>query len=168
MTTAVASGHAVADVGGFLGASKGHPRAAVGLGTAVGGLAVPLGAPWLVVVGVVTGVAGAVGLLAMGVLGSRTEDKQERTEKRCELPPNRHRSILWRRRTAKALESLLTPRLGLRLPKGPAVLWLDDLKPFLDDGVTLLRLREWHADVTGRIVAATYGGKGSGAETGRP
>ncbi|HEV2071790.1 MAG TPA: hypothetical protein VGR26_18555 [Acidimicrobiales bacterium] len=61
----------------------------------------------------------------------------------------------------KALESLLTPGVGLRLPRGRAVLWLDDLEPFLDDGVTLQRLHEWHAGVRGRIVAATYGGKGA-------
>ena len=41
------------------------------------------------------------------------------------------------------------------------VLWLDDLEPFLNDGVTLATLREWHGGVRGRIVAATYGGKGS-------
>jgi hypothetical protein len=41
------------------------------------------------------------------------------------------------------------------------VLWLDDLEPFVNDGVTLATLREWHGEVRGRIVAATYGGKGS-------
>src|SRR5262249_32715121 len=42
-----------------------------------------------------------------------------------------------------------------------AVLWLDDLEPFLNQGITLQTLREWHASGPGRIVAATYGGKGS-------
>ena len=41
------------------------------------------------------------------------------------------------------------------------MLWLDDLEPFLNQGVTLQTLREWQAGRPGRIVAATYGGKGS-------
>ena len=41
------------------------------------------------------------------------------------------------------------------------VLWLDDLEPFLDAGVTLATVRDWHDVGRGRIVAATYGGKGS-------
>jgi len=40
-------------------------------------------------------------------------------------------------------------------------LWLDDLELFLNEDVTLAILREWHAGVRGRIIAATYGGKGS-------
>ncbi|WP_429420077.1 tetratricopeptide repeat protein [Nocardia sp. GAS34] len=58
-----------------------------------------------------------------------------------------------------ALSSLLEP--GQRLPaRGPAVLWLDDLEPFLANGLTLHTLREWRAEVPGRIVVATHGGKG--------
>lgn len=41
------------------------------------------------------------------------------------------------------------------------MLWLDDLEPFLNQGITLQTLREWHAGGPGRIVAATYDGKGS-------
>ena len=37
------------------------------------------------------------------------------------------------------------------------VLWLDDLLPFLSEGVTLATLRNWHSGGRGRIVAATYG-----------
>jgi tetratricopeptide (TPR) repeat protein len=61
---------------------------------------------------------------------------------------------------AAALRSLLTPGQGLGRRAGRAVLWLDDLEPFLNEGVTLAILREWHAGGCGRIVAATYGGKG--------
>jgi hypothetical protein len=52
------------------------------------------------------------------------------------------------------------PGQDLRLRRNPAVVWLDDLEPFLNQGVTLQTLREWHAGRPGRIVAATYGGKG--------
>jgi tetratricopeptide (TPR) repeat protein len=61
----------------------------------------------------------------------------------------------------EALRALLVPGQDLRLGQAPAVLWLDDLEPFLNEGVTLQTLREWHAGGPGRIVAATYGGKGS-------
>ena len=61
----------------------------------------------------------------------------------------------------EALRGLLTPGQDLRLGHTPAVLWLDDLEPFLNQGITLQTLREWHARRPGRIVAATYGGKGS-------
>ena len=61
-----------------------------------------------------------------------------------------------------ALRSFLTPGEGVgRRLVARTVLWLDDLEPFLDQGVTLQMLREWHAGAPGRIVAATYGGKGS-------
>lgn len=43
----------------------------------------------------------------------------------------------------------------------PTVLWLDDLEPLLNDGVTLATLRQWHAGGRGRIVVGTYGGRGS-------
>jgi hypothetical protein len=61
----------------------------------------------------------------------------------------------------EALRALLLPGQDLRLRKMPAVLWLDDLEPFLNQGVTLQTLREWRASGPGRIVAATYGGKGN-------
>lgn len=60
--------------------------------------------------------------------------------------------------TAEALRSLLTPGQGLRVASGAAVLWLDDLEPFLNQGTTLHTLREWHAAGPARIVAGTYGG----------
>jgi tetratricopeptide (TPR) repeat protein len=41
------------------------------------------------------------------------------------------------------------------------VLWLDDLEPFLNDGVTMATLREWRSRAPGGIVVGTYGGKGS-------
>ena len=61
----------------------------------------------------------------------------------------------------EALRGLLMPGQDLRLGQSPAVLWLDDLEPFLNQSITLQTLREWDADRPGRIVAATYGGKGS-------
>ncbi len=68
--------------------------------------------------------------------------------------------------SGEALESLLTPGVGLRLGSGAAVLWLDDLEPFLNSGVTFQSLVAWHGGTVGRIVAATYGGKGSEALAG--
>ena len=44
--------------------------------------------------------------------------------------------------------------------KEPAVLWLDDIEPFLNQGLTLRILREWQSTGPVRIVTATYGGKG--------
>jgi tetratricopeptide (TPR) repeat protein len=61
-----------------------------------------------------------------------------------------------------ALRALLSPGQDLRLGKKQVVLWLDDLEPFLNQGVTLQTLRQWHGGQVGRIVAATFGGKGSG------
>jgi transposase len=61
----------------------------------------------------------------------------------------------------EALRGLLRPGQDLRLGRTPAVLWLDDLEPFLNQGTTLQTLREWQAPRPGRIVTATYGGKGS-------
>ncbi|MBV9352926.1 MAG: hypothetical protein JOZ23_15535, partial [Mycobacterium sp.] len=60
-----------------------------------------------------------------------------------------------------ALRSLLDP--GQPMPTRPkyAVLWLDDLEPFLAQGVTWQTLRDWQSSRPGWIVAATYGGKGS-------
>ena len=46
-------------------------------------------------------------------------------------------------------------------PSARRVLWLDDLEPFLNSGVTLATLRDWRASAHGGIVVATYGGKGS-------
>jgi hypothetical protein len=62
---------------------------------------------------------------------------------------------------AAALKVLLTPGEGLRLHAEAAVLWLDDLEPFLNGGVTWQTLCEWHASGPARTVAATYGGRGS-------
>jgi tetratricopeptide (TPR) repeat protein len=59
-----------------------------------------------------------------------------------------------------ALRSMLEPGQAV-VNDEPAVLWLDDLEPFLNQGVTLQTLREWRSGGPVRIVAATYGGKGS-------
>jgi tetratricopeptide (TPR) repeat protein len=64
-------------------------------------------------------------------------------------------------RDGDALRSLLTPGQLPRLRGARAVLWLDDLEPFVNQRVTLHTLREWHATFPGSVVAATYGGKGS-------
>ena len=60
-----------------------------------------------------------------------------------------------------ALRALLEPGQNVGRVAAPAVLWLDDLEPFLNQGVTLQTLRGWQAGISGRIVTATYGGKGS-------
>ena len=60
-----------------------------------------------------------------------------------------------------ALRSLLDPGQPMATRPEYAVLWLDDLEPFLAQGVTWQTLREWQAGRPGWIVAATYGGKGS-------
>jgi tetratricopeptide (TPR) repeat protein len=59
-----------------------------------------------------------------------------------------------------SLRSLLMPGSAPRIEGLRPVLWLDDLEPFVAQGVTLETLREWHR-VTGMPVLATYGGKGS-------
>ena len=59
-----------------------------------------------------------------------------------------------------ALRSLLEPGQAVSKANDPAVLWLDDIEPFLNQGVTLQTLREWRSGGRRRIVAATYGGKG--------
>jgi tetratricopeptide (TPR) repeat protein len=61
----------------------------------------------------------------------------------------------------KALISLLTPGEQPALHGDRAVLWLDDLEPFLNDGTTLQILREWHEQIPHGVVVATYGGKGN-------
>lgn len=63
-----------------------------------------------------------------------------------------------------ALKALLVPGEGPRWGSGPLVLWLDDLEPFLNEGVTWQTLQEWRGGSRAgspRIVVATYGGKGS-------
>ncbi len=60
-----------------------------------------------------------------------------------------------------ALRWVLEPGQSVGGVVAPVVLWLDDIEPFLNQGVTLQTLREWQAGIPGRIVAATYGGKGS-------
>jgi tetratricopeptide (TPR) repeat protein len=59
-----------------------------------------------------------------------------------------------------AAKSLLA-QTQARAPKGErCVLWLDDLEPFLAQGLTFQALREWQEGSPRRIVVATYGGKG--------
>jgi tetratricopeptide (TPR) repeat protein len=61
-----------------------------------------------------------------------------------------------------ALMSLLTPGEMLTTSDAGSILWLDDLEPFINEGVTLQTLREWHEKTDGKtVIAATYGGKGS-------
>jgi tetratricopeptide (TPR) repeat protein len=61
-----------------------------------------------------------------------------------------------------ALESLLTPGEIPPTDGGGAVLWLDDIEPFINEGVTLRTLLDWQGKVPGRsVIATTYGGKGS-------
>jgi tetratricopeptide (TPR) repeat protein len=60
-----------------------------------------------------------------------------------------------------ALRSLMTPGEAPRIANGRRVLWLDDLEPFLNQGVTFQTLREWHASAGESVIVATYGGKGS-------
>jgi hypothetical protein len=64
-----------------------------------------------------------------------------------------------------ALKELLIPGQEVVTRDEPAVLWLDDLEPFLAKGITYQTLREWRASGQCRIVAATYGGKGSEQST---
>lgn len=58
------------------------------------------------------------------------------------------------------LRSLLTPAPGPRMADRRPVLWLDDIEPFIAQGVSLDTLREWHRS-TAMPVLGTYGGKGS-------
>jgi tetratricopeptide (TPR) repeat protein len=60
-----------------------------------------------------------------------------------------------------ALRSLLDPGQPMATRPEYAVLWLNDLEPFLAQGVTLQMLQEWQSRRPGWMVAATYGGKGS-------
>ena len=55
----------------------------------------------------------------------------------------------------------MTPGLVPRSATAHVVLWLDDLEPFLNQGVTSQTLAEWQQGAPGRVVAATYGGRGS-------
>jgi tetratricopeptide (TPR) repeat protein len=60
----------------------------------------------------------------------------------------------------EGLRSLLTPPPKPRMSGMRPILWLDDLEPFVAQGITLDTLRLWH-EATGMPVLATYGGKGS-------
>jgi hypothetical protein len=61
----------------------------------------------------------------------------------------------------EALKSLLAPGELSALSEDGSILWLDDLEPFINQGLTLQMLQEWHDRVGKCIVVATYGGKGS-------
>ena len=63
-------------------------------------------------------------------------------------------------RDGDALRSMLIP--GQAPVRRAAVLWLDDLEPFLGDNVTVHTLRSWRDAFPGSVVAATLGGKGAG------
>jgi tetratricopeptide (TPR) repeat protein/energy-coupling factor transporter ATP-binding protein EcfA2 len=60
-----------------------------------------------------------------------------------------------------ALQQLAAERRVLTETGRPAVLWLDDLEPFLSQGMTLQTLRDWHRSVGEGLVVATYRGGGS-------
>lgn len=60
-----------------------------------------------------------------------------------------------------AVRVLLASGRSSRRDKAPAVLWLDDLEPFLNQGLSFQMLSQWHAGGPHRVVVATCGGKGS-------
>jgi tetratricopeptide (TPR) repeat protein len=62
-------------------------------------------------------------------------------------------------RDGTAVKSLLEPGQAPSF-RGTPVLWLNDIEPFLTQGVSLETLSEWHERIGG-IVVASYGGKGS-------
>jgi tetratricopeptide (TPR) repeat protein len=61
-----------------------------------------------------------------------------------------------------ALEALLDPGELTELHARPNVLWLDDLEPFVEQGLTMQILRRWHERFAPCVVAATCGGKALG------
>jgi hypothetical protein len=61
---------------------------------------------------------------------------------------------------AEALRLLMTLGPDVGALGSHAVLWLDDIELFLNEGVTMSTLRAWRAGEAGRVVVATYGGKG--------
>ena len=63
---------------------------------------------------------------------------------------------------AAALKSFLTTRETRSLGAGHLVVWLDDIEPFLNAGVTWQTLNAWRSRASSPAIAvATYGGKGS-------
>ncbi|MDQ4094447.1 MAG: hypothetical protein M3143_13975, partial [Actinomycetota bacterium] len=60
----------------------------------------------------------------------------------------------------EAVRALVSSGQSSRRDKTPTVLWLDDLEPFLNQGLSFQMLSQWHAGGLHRVVAATYGGKG--------
>ena len=63
-------------------------------------------------------------------------------------------------RDGDALRSMLVPGQAPPVQQA-AVLWLDDLEPFLGGNVTVHTLRSWRDAFPGSVVAATLGGKGA-------
>ena len=61
----------------------------------------------------------------------------------------------------EAVRALLASDQSSRRNRAPTVLWLDDLEPFLNQGLSFQMLSQWHAGNPHRVVVATYGGKGS-------
>jgi tetratricopeptide (TPR) repeat protein len=62
---------------------------------------------------------------------------------------------------ADALKTLLTPGEMPALSPAGSILWIDDLEPFVNKGMTLQTLQEWHERNGKCVVVATYGGKGN-------
>jgi len=60
-----------------------------------------------------------------------------------------------------AVRAELTPGEGPSPAREESVLWLDDLEPFLNQGITFRTLQEWRNEHPRGVVVATYGGKGS-------
>ena len=61
---------------------------------------------------------------------------------------------------AAALQELLLPGSGLPTSVRGTILWLDDLEPFVNGGITFRVLEEWRKRTARCVVVATYGGKG--------
>jgi hypothetical protein len=60
-----------------------------------------------------------------------------------------------------ALRWLTAPGQMPKRRRKSVVLWLDDLEPFVNQGLTVQTLRQWRGIVRRGLVAATIGGKGS-------
>lgn len=58
-----------------------------------------------------------------------------------------------------AIRAITMPGGPLRIEE-PSVLWLDDLEPFTDQGLTPQLIREWFELCPGSLVVGTLGGKG--------
>ncbi|HXF30283.1 MAG TPA: tetratricopeptide repeat protein [Solirubrobacterales bacterium] len=60
-----------------------------------------------------------------------------------------------------ALKAMLVPGEAPKVSSHGSILWLDDLEPFVDQGMTMQTLEQWHVRFAPCVVAATFGGKGN-------